>query len=211
MSLSNQLKAYADKAESTYSKEYLQLTDWSIKSLKASDLLKRTLKTRDSLPNGTLLNSNSKEVQIYDLLKQTPLVITFYRGGWCPYCNLQLKAMQGILQDIVEKGASLVAITPELPDASIATKHKNELSFTILSDVDNTYANALSLAYSLPPDLVNIYQKNGIDLIKNQNNKDTQLPIPATYIVNQVGEITYHFLDPDYKNRAELEHILEAL
>jgi peroxiredoxin len=211
MSLSNQLKAYTREYEKNSSKEYLQITDWSIRALKSSDLLKRSLKTSDSLPNGTLINEHGKPIQIYDLLKQTSLVITFYRGGWCPFCNLQLKALQRILPDIVEKGASLVAITPELPANSIKTKEHNYLNFTILSDVDNKYATALSLAYDLPSSLLNLYHDSGINLKSKTSNVDAQLPIPATYVVNQAGEITYHFLDPDYKNRAELEHIINAL
>ena len=211
MSFTNQLKAFVSEYEKNASKEYLQITDWSVRTLKSSDLLTRTLKTGDSLPNGSLIDSNGIPIKIYDLIKQTPLVITFYRGGWCPFCNLQLKALQRILPDIVDKGYSLIAITPELPNQSFQTKEINNLKFTILSDVNNKYANALSLAYTLPPSLLNIYYENGIELSKSDMEVEAQLPIPATYVVNQVGEITYHYVDADYKKRADLEAIIEAL
>ena len=182
-----------------------------MRTLKSSDLLTRTLKTGDSLPNGSLIDSNGIPIKIYDLIKQTPLVITFYRGGWCPFCNLQLKALQRILPDIVDKGYSLIAITPELPNQSFQTKEINNLKFTILSDVNNKYAHALSLAYTLPPSLLNIYYENGIELLKSDMEVEAQLPIPATYVVNQAGVITYHYVDADYKNRADSEAIIEAL
>ncbi len=211
LSLFNQLKAFVSEYEQNASKEYLQITDWSVRTLKSSDLLTRTLKTGDSLPNGSLIDSNGIPIKIYDLIKQTPLVITFYRGGWCPFCNLQLKALQRILPDIVDKGYSLIAITPELPNQSFQTKEINNLKFTILSDVNNKYAHALSLAYTLPPSLLNIYYENGIELLKSDMEVEAQLPIPATYVVNQAGVITYHYVDADYKNRADSEAIIEAL
>ena len=211
MSLSNQLKAYTSEYVKNSTQEYLQISDWSIRALKHSDLLKRTLKTRDSIPNGTLINEHGKPLQIYDLLKQTTLVITFYRGGWCNFCNIQLKALQRILPNIIEKGACLIAITPELPVNSIETKEHNNLKFTILSDVDNKYAKALSLAYDLPTSLLNLYYNLGIKLKSRDSDKEAQLPIPATYVVNQAGEITYHFIDADYKKRADLEAIIRAL
>ena len=118
--------------------------------LGASGILDQTLKVGDTIPDFALPNATGQTVNIRDLLAQGPVVIAFYRGGWCPYCNLELKALQNALASIQETGATLVAISPETPDNSLTTQEKNALTFPVLSDVDNQVARQFGLVFKLP-------------------------------------------------------------
>ncbi|MEM6717142.1 MAG: peroxiredoxin-like family protein, partial [Cyanobacteria bacterium P01_C01_bin.147] len=137
--------------------------------------------------------------------------IAFYRGGWCPYCNLELKALQNALASIQETGAALVAISPETPDNSLTTQEKNELAFPVLSDLDNQVARQFGLVFQLPASLRPIYDGFGIDLVAYNGNDQFELPIPATYVVQPNGEIVYAFADVDYTKRAEPSDVVNAL
>ncbi|MCB9254143.1 MAG: AhpC/TSA family protein [Bdellovibrionaceae bacterium] len=176
-----------------------------------SGLPKNTLKKGQKLPGFTLPNAVNKKVNSADLLKKGPLVVTFYRGGWCPYCNIQLHAFQRVLPQIKGLGATLVAISPETPDNSLSTAKKNNLEFIVLSDYDNRYARKLGLVYELPNDLQDVYKKFGIDLPKNNGLNKWELPLSATYVVAQNGSVEFAFAEADYKKRANLDEILETL
>jgi len=139
------------------------------------------------------------------------LVISFYRGGWCPYCNLELKALQEILPELKELGADLIAVTPETPDNSLTTSEKNELSFSVLSDVNNTYAKSLGLVFQMPENLRELYHSFNLNVDVHNGNKDYELPMPATFIVNEQREIIYSFVPEDYTERLEPEIILNFL
>ena len=136
-------------------------------ALIASDIVAKAPKLGDKLPGFSLPNQTGEKRQLSELLKDGPVVLTFYRGGWCPYCNLELRAYQSILADIKAAGASLVAITPELPDESLSTIEKNELAFEVLSDQDASYARELNLIFTLPEELRPIYLGFGIDIEKH--------------------------------------------
>jgi peroxiredoxin len=138
-------------------------------------------------------------------------VIAFYRGGWCPYCNLELRALQQALASIQGTGATLVAISPETPDNSLTTQEKNELEFQVLSDRDNQVAREFGLVFRLPASLLPIYEDFGIDLIAHNGNNHFELPIPATYVVRQDGTVKYAFANVDYTKRAEPSEIVNAL
>ena len=150
-------------------------------------------------------------INLNDILKENKIVLTFYRGGWCPYCNLELKALQNVLPEIEAKGAKLVAITPETPDHSLTTTEKNNLSFEVLSDEDNAVARRMNLVYQLPDDLVTLYKAFNINLDQSNGNNANELPIAATYIIEKNGSISYHFLEEDYKLRADPNKILSRL
>ncbi|MEO1208223.1 MAG: peroxiredoxin-like family protein [Cyanobacteria bacterium J06638_20] len=180
-------------------------------NLEASGILEQTLKVGDTIPEVALPNATGQTVNIGELLAQGPVVITFYRGGWCPYCNLELKALQNALASIQETGATLVAISPETPDNSLTTQEKNELVFPVLSDVDNQVARQFGLVFQLPTSLRPIYEGFGIDLAAYNGNDHFELPIPATYVVQSNGEIIYAFADVDYTKRAEPSEVVNAL
>ncbi|MFN3190912.1 MAG: peroxiredoxin-like family protein [Aureliella sp.] len=159
----------------------------------------------------TLPNQEGYEVSLRELLKKGPVIVTFYRGGWCPYCNLELRAYQQLLPQINEAGATLVAITPELPDESLSTRQKNELDFQVLTDRDSAYARELGLVFTLPDELRPIYQNFGIDIEKHNGAGQFDLPLAATFVVDSSGKVSYSFATADYTQRAEPSEVLKAV
>jgi peroxiredoxin len=140
-----------------------------------------------------------------------PLVLTFYRGGWCPYCNVALKAFADLHAEFAALGASVVAITPELPEKAEATSGKTEIPFPIAIDAGNAFARSLGLVFSLPVDLRPLFRQIGIDL-EQWNGDDThELPIPATYLIDRAGVIRWAFVEADFTKRADPTDVLAAL
>jgi len=211
MTLTKQLQELAEGSKERHPGEAQEIMKTAIDVLKQEKLTLTSLKTGDVLPTIILPNAMGFEVSIDKLLKSGKVVLVFYRGGWCPYCNLALKAYQEILPQIKEKGAALVAISPEAPDNALTTKQNNELQFEVLSDIDNKIAKKLRLRYTLPNSLVSLYSSFGINLESSQQNKDNALPIAATYVINEEGIVSYHFLEEDYKLRADPKEILAHL
>ena len=191
----------------------------AIKTLMAqatTDLINRKIAEESigkgqKLANFTLPNAVGKEVTLESLLAEGAVVISFYRGGWCPYCNMELRALQAALPEIKAKGATLVAISPETPDTSLSTKEKNELSFEVLSDRSNIYAKQLGLVFTLPETLRPIYSNFGINIPAHNGDDTFELPLPATYVLSSDGTIIYSFADADYTKRLDPAKILEAL
>lgn len=164
----------------------------------------------EKAPNFTLTNAVGEEVALHNELEKGPVILMWYRGGWCPYCNLTLRAMQQMLPEFEKEGASLIALTPEVPDKSLSTSEKNELEFTVLSDLDNQVAREYGVVFQLT-DEVKEYYENGFGLSEYNGNEKAELPLAATYVIQQDGTISYAFLDADYRNRAEPSKILEHL
>jgi len=212
MSLTEQLKTLADNSAKRHPGEAQVLMKNAIDELKTTTIIEQAFKTGNSIPQIELPNATGKLVNVNKILSQgKKVVLAFYRGGWCPYCNLELRALQNYLPQIQEKGAELIAISPETPDNSLSTTEKNELTFEVLSDENNEAAKALNLVYQIPEYLNELYKTFGIDLEASQENTERELPIAATYVINTNGKITYHFLEEDYKLRADPQAILGAL
>ncbi|WP_310095263.1 MULTISPECIES: peroxiredoxin-like family protein, partial [Bosea] len=150
-------------------------------------------------------------VSLSSLLARGPLVVTFYRGGWCPYCNLQLLAYQQVLPTIRELGAELVAISPQQPDHSERTAQAARLDFPVLSDVGNVAAAAYGLAFELPSSLRAAYESAGTPVQLNNGDETWRLPVPGTFVVAQSGLVVLSYVDADYRKRLEPTEILGAL
>lgn len=211
MKLTESLKELADNSVKRHPGAAQDIMRKAIEDLKATNMLEHAVKTGDQFPDFELPNAQGETVSLSEQLQKGKVVLTFYRGGWCPYCNLELKAFQEVLPQIKEKGATLIAITPETPDNSLSTKEKNQLDFEVLTSKNNELARSLNLVFKLPEALVDLYGKFGIDLLENQGNDANELPIAATYIIEQSGKISYHYLAEDYKLRADPELVLAAL
>ena len=211
MNLIAQLQSLAEGSASRHPGESQEIMSKGIEELKASHIVSKSLKTGDKIPAIQLPNQNNELVDINEILKTDKVVLSFYRGGWCPYCNLELKALQHFLPEMEEKGARLIAITPETPDNSMTTHEKNELTFDILTDKNNELARAMNLVFTLPEDLQGLYKKFGIDLDGTQGNASQELPLAATYVIGKNGIIEYHFIEEDYKLRADPKEILDTL
>jgi peroxiredoxin len=177
----------------------------------AEDAAKKALNVGAKMPSFTLNDSLGKSVNSADLLKQGHLVVVFYRGAWCPFCNAYLHKLQKNLSQIKDNGGNLVAISVENADRSMAVAKKNELNFTVLSDPNLNVARSFGIVYQLSDETNEKYKGYGIDLVKYNKTEKPELPISATYVVSKKGEIAYAFVEPDYQKRAEPEAILQAL
>lgn len=175
------------------------------------DAVGNALKAGAQMPPFALKDIDGKTVNSDDLLKKSNLVIVFYRGAWCPFCNLYLHKLQSQIAAIREAGGNIVAISVENPDNSTSVADKNNLQFTVLSDPNLETARKFGIVYELPKETDEQYKSKGLDVAKNNEMAKAELPLGATYIVKQNGEIVYAYLETDYKVRAEPEVIIENL
>jgi peroxiredoxin len=168
------------------------------------------LKVGDTAPDFMLKNAVGKEISLKEELANGPVILTWYRGGWCPYCNLALNFLQRHLPEFRSYGAQLLAITPETPDQSMSTKEKHNLEFEVLTDESNVMALQYGGVHNLPEEIRDIYAERGVgDYYRDYKN--VEFPVPATYIIDQSGVIRFVFAESDYRKRAEPTAIIDAL
>ena len=177
----------------------------------ASGAAARALKAGDKAPAFTLNDPDGQPVSSAELLANGPLVVSFYRGVWCPYCNMELQALQATLPEFRKLGGSLVAISPQTAANSRKSVRQNELGFPILSDVRSQVAAAFGLRFELPDYLVELYKGLKNDLPAFNDDPSWALPMPARYVIGQDGTILYAEVNPDYTRRPEPEDMLPAL
>ncbi|KAH7306137.1 thioredoxin-like protein [Rhexocercosporidium sp. MPI-PUGE-AT-0058] len=168
----------------------------------------KAIKAGDTLPPFKLPDAFGKEVSSSTLLAKGPLLLTFYRGEWCPFCNLALRALQKHLSKFEAKGVTLVAITCEVPKQALSTSEKNELKFPVLSDLGNKYAGELGLLFPMPEYMKPVFDTIGVDFKERNGDDSFVLPVPATLLVDQKGVVRNAFVEPEYAKRAEPGTIL---
>lgn len=156
-------------------------------------------------------DQNNNDIKLKDLLKKGKVVLVFYRGQWCPYCNKQLSALQDSLQQIIDKGATLLAISPEKTEMIDKTVEKTKAEFSILHDRDLKIMKAYDVDFEVPENTVTRYRNAGLDLEKLNGENGANLPVPAVYIIDKESTITYRFFDKDYKKRPSVKEILNNL
>jgi peroxiredoxin len=193
------------------SKERLEAMHRATAELISSGQAQRAKKAGDIAPEFTLLDAEGKPVSSRDLLARGPLVVSFYRGVWCPYCNLELQALQATLPEILARGASLVAISPQIAANSRKSQRDNRLSFPILSDIKAELANAFGIRFALPDYLVEVYRTFGNNLPVINDDPAWVLPMPARYVIDSDGVIAYAEVNPDYTQRPDPSGLLPVL
>jgi len=179
--------------------------------LKSTGIESIALKVGDRSPSLSLPDAMGERVHVDRLLEQGPVVAIFYRGGWCPYCNLELRAWQAHLAELHSLGATLVAISPQTPDNSLSTAEKNALAFPVLSDSDLAAAHGFGIAFTLPPELVELYGSVGNNLPELNGNGQWVLPVPATFVIDRSGVIQFAHVEADYRERAEPDDVLAVI
>lgn len=177
----------------------------------ARDFPEPGLKTGDKAPAFSLPNAYGKTITLSSLLNNGPVVLVFYRGAWCPFCNLHLHALQKSLPAFKKYNAQLVTITPQKPDKSITQLQKDKFNFEVLSDLDNSVMTAYNMLYQLDEELVKVYKKHGLDVEDFNGEGRTVLPVPGTYIIDQKSVIRGVHADVDYKQRMEPVAIIDVL
>lgn len=202
--LEKKLSERRESAKNRISPEILSKMLEATQSLKNSELEKEAFNIGDKIEDTILLNNLGDKVSIMDVLGKQPAIISFYRGTWCPYCNLELSTYNELLKD--KNKIKMIAISPERPESSINVEN---LNFEVLSDIDNKFAKKLNLTFDITETIEDIYDGFGINLEKSQGKKSRLLPIPATYIIDSSGVIVYAYIDADYTKRAEPKDVID--
>lgn len=206
--LEAQLKEMSDGFSKRADEATIELFNQAIVNLKESGALDNARTVGDKAPNFELPNAAGETVTLTTLLAEGPVVLTFYRGGWCPYCNIQLRAYQNNIETFESFNAKLVAISPEKPDNTLSTTEKNELEFEVLSDEQNTVADEFGIRYEIDPTLAERFGP----MLEQVNGDDSHtLPLTATYIIDTEGVIRFAEVTADYKLRAEPSDVIKAL
>lgn len=171
----------------------------------------KAFKVGASAPDFTLPDATGRSISLATLRQSGPVVVTFYRGQWCPYCDLQLHAYQEALPRIRELGATLAAISPQTPDESLSTAEKRKLAFHVLSDAGNNVARGWGLVWKVGASLDSLHKAFGVDLAKSNGDTSNELPVPATFVVEPSGRIALAHVEPNWGARLEPAEILSAL
>lgn len=215
MSLMQQLSKERDHWAAQIPADKSALLVGDLERLRRSELPERALKLGERAPNFRLPDAGGRLVELDALRAQGPVVLVFYRGQWCPYCNLELRAYQALLPQFQALGASLLAVSPQTPDNSLSTAEKNALAFPVLSDLGSAVARAYGLAFDLDDAMQHLYadffgndlaQYNGSGMVSGWT-----LPLPATYLVGRDARVELASVDVDYRQRLEPQAVLDRL
>lgn len=188
-------KSYAKDASAGYASEAAEVTP---------------ILTGTAIPEVSLHSVDGDSVQLMELVKEQPTVLIFYRGGWCPYCNKHMAQLQEIHSDLLELGYRVLAISPDKPEFLKETVLEKDLGYTLLSDSNMEATKAFGLAFKVDDKTVERYKSNGMDLTKRSGHDHNLLPVPAVFLVNPDGMITFQYVNPDYKTRINSEVLLAA-
>ena len=211
MSLQDDIYALQQKSMAKMPPDVLQTMMAATKKLVEGNIVEKAKQIGDAAPAFSLPNMEGETISSKNFLKRGALVINFYRGAWCPYCNLELKALDDVHEQIRENGASLISISPNLPEITRKHYEENPFSFEILSDEGNRVAREYGLVFRLADELIPIYKQFGIKITEFDGNDSYEIPIPATYIVNPAGTIIHAFVNADYTKRMNPEEIITIL
>lgn len=211
MTLQHDIDAFVAEAAGRFPPDVLAKLHQSIEDVRNSGIAARALTVGDLAPAFTLPNAQGRPIALTELLQRGPVIVSFYRGVWCPYCNLELRAYQRILSEIREAGGDFIAISPQTPDNSFSTAEKNALEFEVLSDHANRVASEFGIAYETPAIVRRVTAMFGNDIDAINGADDGRLPISATYVFDKQRRIALANIDPDFRVRLEPEVALAAL
>jgi peroxiredoxin len=210
-SLSEQLGETVGAFMSSLPDDDAQIVGASFEKLHASHTGENAIAVGEIAPDFTLPGATGELINLHNKLNEGPVVLSFYRGGWCPFCNLELQALQALLPEIKALGANLIGISPETPDNSMTTAEKHQLEFDVLSDVGNKTARDYGLIFTVYEEMRPLYLKWGLDVPASNGDDSWELPVPATYVIDSNCVARAVHADKDYTKRMEPEQILAAL
>lgn len=210
-SLTEQLKAKKEESSKKLPKDVKEVMAKANKELEKQRLGTRLPNVGDRFPAVSLYDEKKNSIKLQDFWKDGYAVIKFYRGHWCPYCQLELKAYQDRVEKFKKLNAKIVVLTPDTYRYIKKTKEKFKLTFPVLQDVNNLFAQQLGIAFTLNNDVVEVYKSFKIDLASSQANRYNKLPLPATYVVDKNGRVIYKFANADYTLRADPEEVLDII
>ncbi|KAJ5537728.1 hypothetical protein N7513_005673 [Penicillium frequentans] len=209
MALTAELSTTYNQFLETAPKEVSQVITEAVGNFKSTYDPAKAIQPGTAFPKFQLSDATGQKVTLDDLLGKGAILVSFYRGEWCPFCNLELRALQSHLDEFHKKGVTLVAISPELPDQSLSTSEKLSLKFPVLSDVDNKLAKQLGLLFPQPKAMRTVFDKFSVDWKQRYGNDDLEVPVPATFLVDKKGIVRYSFVNPEYQHRLDPETALK--
>ncbi|WP_439840746.1 peroxiredoxin-like family protein [Aeromonas veronii] len=209
--LEQKIKEYDAIKRTKVPGDVLAVMEGVTEALRASGLGQGAFVTGDQFPDFALPDQHGVVRPLSHYLAEGPVVLNIYRGGWCPYCNLEMQALNIALPEFVKRGGTLLGLTPEMPTTAQDTLTANELAITVLSDEGNRVSASLGLVFELPEVLRPIYERFGIDIPASNGDDSFTLPVPATYILGQDRVARYHFVNVDYTQRAEPTQLIVEL
>lgn len=211
MTLQNQLDDFKAKFKTMAPEDAFEAFARSTQELIDSGQAERALKAGDQLPDFTLTDADRTEVTLKELLAKGPVVLSFYRGVWCPYCNIELKALEQVAGDIRARGATLVAVSMQGAADSRKSQKDNGLSFPILTDKNGELSAKLGIRWALQDYAIPYHQGFGVELPRIHGDGQWNLPMPARYVVDTAGTIAYAEVNPDYTRRPEPSDLFPVL
>ena len=211
MSLQAEIQKQREKTLAKAPTDVVEVLVQTTKDLKQQGIENKALGVCDQAIDFNLPNIHGVKINLKQALSKGPVVLNIYRGGWCPYCNLELHALQQVLPEIEATGAQLIAVAPQLPEKSVESAEKHKLTFEVLSDVGNKVSRKYGLVFTLPEALRPIYEMFNLDIPGYNGDDSFELPMPATYVIKQNGEIAHVFVDADYTQRMEPADIIKVL
>jgi len=207
------LDLYMEKSKKE--KSPFSSSDMAVMEKAGKDLASRMpapgIKVGEKAPDFVLNNALGQAVDLKDKLKQGPVVLVFYRGAWCPFCNMHLHVLQQSLPEFKKHGAQLITITPQTPDKSVEQFKEKGYPFEVLSDLDSSVMKAYKLYFELPAELVEVYKNHGIDIEAFNGEGRNILPVPGSFVIDTKGIVRAMFADTDYMKRMEPSAIIDAL
>jgi len=211
-SYKNEVKELVEQLEGMIPEEQFEIFNADAKQLAATHEVPLKLQVGDKAPQFNLPNAKGEQIHLSDLLEKGPVVLTFYRGAWCPYCNLQLSLLQTALPEILAGGASLVAISPMNADSSLNSVTENDLTFEVLSDIGNKVARKFTTVFKNSDAAINAMSVLGYDFYGFYDDKSAELPVSGVFVIDRKGEIVFAKSEGgDYRERVEVHEILEVL
>lgn len=210
-SLEKQIEKLNNELSQQIPQEVLKVFEKSINDLKTQNIENKSIKIGDIVSPFSLLNTKNELIHSKDILKKGKTILAFFRGSWCPYCNLELRELQNNIAKIAGKNATLLAVSPQSLDHSRILTEKNQLSFEVLTDENNTLAKQLGISFKLQEFAIPTYQAIGINLNEFNQNDENTLPVPAVFVIETDGSIIYKFVDTDYRNRLDINELLLSL
>ena len=211
MKLTDQLQEFSEKAVKDIPADIMQKLQRAMQDLEQKHIADKAKKKGEKIDSFELPNASGGKVALDKMLESGPVVLSFYRGSWCPYCNMELRALQERLPEMQALGAQLLAVSPQVPDKSLSTVEKNALDFEVASDLGNRVARDLGLVFELAEDLKPVYKQWGADLEEFNGDDKYELPIPSTFVVNTDGTIIHAHHDIDHSKRMDPDEIIDVL
>jgi peroxiredoxin len=208
--LAERLRAVADEVQ-RLSPEFTEIVDRLVARLEASNVGESAPQPGEPMPDFVLPDECGRLVRLQELIEKGPVVLSFHRGHWCPYCRLNADALAKIAPEVESLGAQIVAISPEKGKYGAELKSYAKAPFPVLADIDNGYALELSLLFWVGDEKREAMRPGGFDIAPFQGNESWMLPIPATFVVGRDGVVKARFVDPDYRKRMNLDELLAAL